>query len=63
MRSTFLDGKKRGVIRRNPELRNPIDSTLVYDVAKTLVDSIDTLGLTHTDLTARMHSGKLIGRI
>lgn len=58
----ILRKQKRGVIRRNPELRNPIDASLVYEVAETLISNIDAMSSDFIDLTTRMQNGKLIGR-
>ena len=58
----ILRKQKRGVIRRNPELRNPIDASLVCEVAETLISNIDDMSSDTVDLTTRMQNGKLIGR-
>ena len=58
----ILRKQKRGVIRRNPELRNPIDASLVCEVAETLISNIDDMSADTVDLTTRMQNGKLIGR-
>ena len=58
----ILRKQKRGVIRRNPELRNPIDATLVYEVANSLASDIDAMRTDNDDLNTRMQNGKLIGR-
>lgn len=58
----ILRKQKRGVIRRNPELRNPIDASLVYEVAETLISNINAMSSDSVDLTTRMQNGKLIGR-
>lgn len=58
----ILRKQKRGVIRRNPDLRNPIDASLVYEVSRTLLSNINAMSADSTDLTTRMQNGKLIGR-
>ena len=58
----ILRKQKRGVIRRNPELRNPIDAALVYEVANSLASDIDAMRTDNDDLNTRMQNGKLIGR-
>lgn len=58
-----LRKQKRGVIRRNPDLRNPIDALLVYEIASLLISNINAIRADAVDLTARMQNGKLIGRV
>lgn len=58
-----LRKQKRGMIRRFPELRNPIDVELIVELAKSLICSIDVLCAESVDLNSRMLNGKLIGRI
>lgn len=58
----ILRKQKRGEIRRNPDLRKPIDPDLVYEVSNTLISNIDAMRTDSEDLTTRMQNGKLIGR-
>lgn len=58
-----LRKQKRGVIRRNPDLRNPIDASLVYEIASLLISNIYAIRADAVDLTTRMQNGKLIGRV
>lgn len=58
-----LRKQKRGVIRRNPDLRNPIDASLVYEIASLLISNIYAIRADAVDLTTRMQNGKLIGRM
>lgn len=58
----ILRRQKRGVIRRKPVLRNPIDMNLIYEIALTLISHIDVMNAEVIDLDTRMKSGKLIGR-
>lgn len=58
----ILRKQKRGAVRKNPDLRNPIDASLVYEVAKKLVFNIDAMSSESIDLTTRMQRGKLVGR-
>lgn len=58
----ILRKQKRGVIRRNPDLRNPIDSSLILEVTKALDADISAMRTESDDLNTRMQSGKLIGR-
>lgn len=49
-----LRKQKRGVIRRNPDLRNPIDASLVYEIASLLISNIYAIRADAVDLTTRM---------
>ncbi len=58
----ILRKQKRGVVRRNPQLRSPIDPALIYEIASSLIENIDLVSTESIDLTTRMQNGKLIGR-
>lgn len=54
--------QKRGVVRRNSRLRNPINQNLVCEVASILIENIIAMNADVVGLEARMQNGKLIGR-
>lgn len=58
-----LRQQKRGPVRKNPDLRNPLNASLVYEITLALKESIERMSSTVADLSSRMESGKLIGRI
>ncbi len=58
----ILRQQKRGPIRRNPELRKPLNSTLVQELAEILVHNIAAMNADVVGLDTRMQNGKLIGR-
>lgn len=59
----ILRKQKRGVIRRTPDLRNPIDVSLICEITEALIDNINAVCSINNDLLTRMQNGKLIGRI
>ncbi|NBH97013.1 Bpu10I family restriction endonuclease [Anaerotruncus sp. 1XD22-93] len=59
----ILRKQKRGVIRRAPDLRNPIDVSLICEITEALIDNINAVCSINDDLLTRMQNGKLIGRI
>ncbi len=58
-----LRRQKRGPVRRDPALRNPLNAPLVYEITLALKQSIDAMNSTVAALSSRMENGKLIGRI
>lgn len=58
----ILRQQKRATIRRNPALRNPLNSELIIDIANALAASIANMETELISLNTRMQSGKLIGR-
>lgn len=58
----ILRQQKRGPIRKNPELRKPLNSTLVQELAEILVHNIAAMNADVVGLDTRMQNGKLIGR-
>ena len=58
----ILRQQKRGLIRRNPEQRKPINSMLVKDIAEIFIHNIVAMNADVVDLDDRMRNGKLIGR-
>ncbi|MDO4732654.1 MAG: Bpu10I family restriction endonuclease, partial [Bacillota bacterium] len=58
----ILRQQKRGPIRRNPELRKPLSSTLVQELSEILIQNIAAMNADVIGLDTRMQNGKLIGR-
>lgn len=58
----ILRKQKRAVIRSNPDLRNPIHTNLLKELAQILMGGIHQMGVSSLDLNTRMQNGKLIGR-
>ena len=58
----ILRQQKRGPIRKNPELRKPLNPTLVQELAEILAHNIAAMNADVVGLDTRMQNGKLIGR-
>jgi len=58
----ILRNQKRAVIRKNPNMRNPINPDLIYDLVQVLLTNLEAMNTNKSDLDLKMQAGRLIGR-